>query len=624
MKTKMKMMQIVALALILSLTDVTARHAPYLPRDAITEEFECTSNGRSCTCPDTATYCYLDMPLTYVGSTIFSRGVSPSPTLIVKEGQVLKFHVTNDIQNDDPITSIHWHGMFQKITSYMDGMGMLSHRSIPVGTTFDYIYEADPPGTHWYHSHTQSQRTEGMFGALVVLDADPPSEYSAVIRSTPPQLYTILLADFTLNYTQPQFDVQPNSETYFRLVGGMSFTNIQFSIAGHTLKVVAIDGFYIEEQEVDYISIHAGERYDFILHANQEVKSYQMAARSHSPTPNTDTGTNLFNSILYYDGAQGPVDDTQRTCTAGSPCKEINCPYGEFPTSSYVDCVFLDEIDALVATTPDRTPVIVHEDGEYGNDLKFFNFQLFDAINNVKHVDPTVAYQTNCDQYDSDKANTALNFCVEGDHTQCSNCYGSSSPACIHAVEIGGDYVRGGPYPSVNFVFTNINGTSSTSYHPAHLHGHSYHVVKIGYGTYDASGTGNPTITSPTPDITCYDGCSSLSYSDPSVPNGLTVRALAIRKDTIIVPAGGYVVVAFEADNPGFWFMHCHIEGHQLAGMAIIVREHPKRFQWNPPLYINNDNFTFTFEQYKQIVDNPGVCPIGPYEMPSRPIGRRG
>ena len=31
----------------------------------------------------------------------------------------------------------------------------------------------------------------------------------------------------------------------------------------------------------------------------------------------------------------------------------------------------------------------------------------------------------------------------------------------------------------------------------------------------------------------------------------------AVRKDTVIVPAGGYVVIAFVGDNPGYWFLHC-------------------------------------------------------------------
>jgi len=40
-----------------------------------------------------------------------------------------------------------------------------------------------------------------------------------------------------------------------------------------------------------------------------------------------------------------------------------------------------------------------------------------------------------------------------------------------------------------------------------------------------------------------------------------------------MVPAGGYVVINFKSDNPGFWFLHCHIEIHQLQGMALIVNE---------------------------------------------------
>ena len=46
-----------------------------------------------------------------------------------------------------------------------------------------------------------------------------------------------------------------------------------------------------------------------------------------------------------------------------------------------------------------------------------------------------------------------------------------------------------------------------------------------------------------------------------------------VRKDTIMVPAGGYVVIEFLADNPGYWFMHCHIEPHLVRGMAAVIRE---------------------------------------------------
>ena len=49
----------------------------------------------------------------------------------------------------------------------------------------------------------------------------------------------------------------------------------------------------------------------------------------------------------------------------------------------------------------------------------------------------------------------------------------------------------------------------------------------------------------------------------------------------MIVPAGGYVVVQFRSDNPGFWFMHCHIVPDLIEGMAVVINE-VEKFQ-NPP-----------------------------------------
>ena len=31
--------------------------------------------------------------------------------------------------------------------------------------------------------------------------------------------------------------------------------------------------------------------------------------------------------------------------------------------------------------------------------------------------------------------------------------------------------------------------------------------------------------------------------------------------------------VQFCSDNPGFWFLHCHVELHQLEGMVLVIRE---------------------------------------------------
>lgn len=43
-------------------------------------------------------------------------------------------------------------------------------------------------------------------------------------------------------------------------------------------------------------------------------------------------------------------------------------------------------------------------------------------------------------------------------------------------------------------------------------------------------------------------------------------------KDTVNVPAGDYVDVAFVMKNPGEWMLHCHIIDHEDGGMMTVVR----------------------------------------------------
>ena len=43
-------------------------------------------------------------------------------------------------------------------------------------------------------------------------------------------------------------------------------------------------------------------------------------------------------------------------------------------------------------------------------------------------------------------------------------------------------------------------------------------------------------------------------------------------RDTVLVPPGVRVVVAFDADNPGLWAFHCHLLYHLDAGMFATLR----------------------------------------------------
>ena len=52
-----------------------------------------------------------------------------------------------------------------------------------------------------------------------------------------------------------------------------------------------------------------------------------------------------------------------------------------------------------------------------------------------------------------------------------------------------------------------------------------------------------------------------------------------VRRDTVQVKAGGYLVLRFKANNPGINLFHCHIEWHVEAGLVATFIEAPKEIQ---------------------------------------------
>lgn len=76
---------------------------------------------------------------------------------------------------------------------------------------------------------------------------------------------------------------------------------------------------------------------------------------------------------------------------------------------------------------------------------------------------------------------------------------------------------------------TFVNETMMS--HPMHLHGHVYQVVAINERRFDGA-----------------------------------------KRDTVLVPPKTSVTVAFDANNPGLWALHCHLLYHIKAGMFTTLR----------------------------------------------------
>ena len=98
---------------------------------------------------------------------IMINNTVPGPVIRAKLGDTIRVNVINNL--GEP-TTMHFHGMTQFRTPFMDGTDMITNCPIPTGYTHTYEFVAHPAGTTFYHSHTASQRTAGMTGALIVED----------------------------------------------------------------------------------------------------------------------------------------------------------------------------------------------------------------------------------------------------------------------------------------------------------------------------------------------------------------------------------------------------------------------------------------------------------------------
>jgi iron transport multicopper oxidase len=95
----------------------------------------------------------------------------------------------------------------------------------------------------------------------------------------------------------------------------------------------------------------------------------------------------------------------------------------------------------------------------------------------------------------------------------------------------------------VQIVVNNLDA----AIHPFHLHGHQFQVCErpsFGAGTFNGH-----------------------TRNFPAVP---------MRRDTVAVNPGSYVVLRFLAENPGVWLFHCHIEWHVIMGLAATIIEAPE------------------------------------------------
>ncbi|KAG0481741.1 hypothetical protein HPP92_012599 [Vanilla planifolia] len=492
--------------------------------------------------------------LCHTRSVITVNGQLPGPKVIAREGDRLLIKVINHVSNN---VTLHWHGIRQLQTAWADGPAYITQCPIQTGQTYVYNFTVvGQRGTFFWHAHISWLRVS-LYGPIVILpklgvsypfakpykevpiifgewfNADPeaviaqslqtgagPNVSDAyTINGLPGPLYNCSTKDtFKLK-------VKPGKTYLLRLINAALNDELFFRIANHSLTIVDVDGTYVKPITTNTLLITPGQTTNVLLHTKPLAPTarFLMAARPYATGLGTFDNTTTAGFLEYTfrisstNNATSPpkfslfrprlpaLNDT--TFAANFAGRLRSLATAQFPANvprGAVDRKFFFTVGLGTSQCPAKQTC------QGPNGTKFAA-----SVNNVSFVLPTTALLQahflgkSKGVYTTDfPANPQFPFNYTG--TPPNNTFVSNGTKTVVL-----------PFnTSVELVMqdTSIQGVES---HPLHLHGFNFFVVGQGSGNY------NPAVDP-----------SKFNLVDP------------VERNTVGVPAGGWVAIRFFADNP--------------------------------------------------------------------------
>ena len=250
---------------------------------------------------DIAPYTLEASPKHHIRTVAYNNQV-PGPLLRMRQGRPTSVTIRN--RTPDP-EILHWHGLF--LPSNIDGATEEGTPLIAPGADVHYTLTPDPSGFRWYHTHVRAGNDlakglySGLFGPLYIDSANDPGAYDAEAFLTLHDWSGHFEASADGNMA-PAYDVSTingkmlGSGQPLRVKQGQrlllhllnsSATDVHWiALAGHTLRVIALDGNPVPSpQSVPMLRIAPAERVCALVELNNpgvwilgEVRKHIQAA----------------------------------------------------------------------------------------------------------------------------------------------------------------------------------------------------------------------------------------------------------------------------------------------------------------------------------------------------------
>ncbi|KAL9239041.1 hypothetical protein vseg_013397 [Gypsophila vaccaria] len=489
------------------------------------------------------------------------NGQFPGPTLYAREGDNVLVRVVNHVKYN---VSIHWHGIKQLRTGWADGPAFITQCPIQPGQSYLYNFTITAQrGTLLYHAHILWLRAT-VHGAIVILPKRGvpypfpkphkeavvvlaewwKSDVEAVVNEALKSGLAPNVSDsHTINgHPGPLSNCPSNGgfnlkvesgKTYMlRIINAALNEELFFKIAGHNLTVVEVDATYVKPFQTNTIVIAPGQTTNVLINANKGFGKYIVTASPFMDAP-IAVDNSTATATLHYNGTLGAVSTTftalppkNATPIANSfldSLRSLNSKQYPAKVPLKIDHHLLFTVGLGINPCPTCIP---------GNGSR-----VVASINNVTFIMPKVALLQA--HYFNIKGVFTDDFPKNPPHV-----YNFTGTGPKNLQTNNGTKVYRLPYNATVQLVLQDTGVISPENHPVHLHGFNFFTVGRGLGNY------NPN-------------------KDPAKFNLID----PVERNTIGVPSGGWIAIRFRADNPGVWFMHCHLEVHTTWGlkMAFLV-----------------------------------------------------